>query len=376
MSKKGSVFVMAIAGSLVMMLTVVAVSNMLLRDAHMMRHLRRSVQARYLAEAGINAELPALFDQATAAGLAAFGPTASTALGDGSYTTELVQTGARWLLSAEGTVNGVVQEAAVEVTELFPEVLRMALATGADIDIRSVQGDVVINGNIHANGNMRLSEQGQPTQINVMAVNAEITGTATCSGPSYQIMGNVNIADAANSGPNMPPLAMLVFDWGFFRDVAQFGGGNYINGDTTFDSGAGTGNINGGAAGLTFVDGDARFIGACNITGGFVAAGSIRMNNGNSVNQTHDAGNRFPIFMSNGARMRLYGNFNTVQGNLVFATNDIDIRTPGGGASVLGCVIAGGDMDVVANDDLQLDFFQVLSPEFIPEGLEIVSWNR
>lgn len=370
---KGVVFIVVMASSMIMILVAVSASNMLLQDAHMIRRLKSSVIAKYVAEGGISVWLPALYDTAVASGLAAFGPTSAVALGDGAFSVALTRSGARWLLTSTGTFRGVSQEASVEIRELYPAAMKFALATGGDISIKAVSGSVTIQGDIHANGDLLLSEQGSPTTIQVVADSASgATGKAT-SGSAYTVSGNVTIADSANSGGSKPQIPMPTFPFAFFSVVAQ-ASGNYYSGSKSFSSADYP--ITGGAAGITYVNGDVSFTGAATITGGFVAAGDIELNNGNSITQTQDSGNAYPIFMCNGALCKLYGNFNTNQGNLVYATNLIKIRTPGGGTSVLGCVIAGGDMDIVANNNTLLRYSQVLAPQVVPGGLEVVNWSK
>jgi hypothetical protein len=200
----------------------------------------------------------------------------------------------------------------------------------------------------------------------------ELTGTATSVYGYDASHGNVVIDDAAHSGGGKPAIPIPTFNFANLRQVAQTSG-NYISSSTTFNNET----ITGGSAGLTYVEGDVTFRGACTIVGGFVAKGSITLNNGNSLTQTQDAGNRFPIFMSKeGDMIRLYGLFSTGTSNIVFATNNIKIQTPGGESVVLGCVVCGGSFEIVANNDLTVSYVKVIAPEVVPSGIEIISWNR
>jgi len=52
-NKKGIVFVTVMVASMLMIFIAVSASNMLMQDAQMIKHLKRSTQAQYLAEAGV-----------------------------------------------------------------------------------------------------------------------------------------------------------------------------------------------------------------------------------------------------------------------------------------------------------------------------------
>ena len=366
---KGTIFIIALVTSMLMILVAVGASNMLLQDSYMIKRLRRSQQARYIAEAGLSEAVSFLLGTAST-GWSAGGGGASFA--EGAYAYVISQIAGRWLVESTGTVQGVSKVASMELENLTQPALQFALATGGDVSIKAVSGSITVLGDIHANGDMLLKEQGSPTTLRVQ-VSAPATGRATSVGTYSASMGNVTVDDAINSGGGRPAVPMPVVDFASLRAAAQATGTYYPAGQA-FNNGVPS--LNGGAAGIVFVDGAASFTGANTITGGFVADGDITMNNGNSISQIHDATNNYPIFMSNGALMKLYGNFNTIQGNLVFATNLIKIRTPGGGSQVLGCVIAGGDLDVVANADTTLTYFQVIAPLVLPEGIDITSWNR
>ena len=362
--QKGTVFIIVMVVSMLMILIAVSISNILLQDAHMIRHIRYSTKARYLAEAGVSDALSTL----STAGFSTFSSNGNS-LGEGTYDVSVSKIGTRWLITSTGTVHNTEIAVSAEVKNLYPEALNYAFATGDDITIKAGQGDVTIKGNIHANEDMLLKEMGQSTLLSVQALGTA-TGKATSCG-SYDTIRNVSIADPANSGDGKDPISLPTFDFATFKSVAEDGGGNYIDSDHTFNGDS----IDGGDAGITYVDGDVIFKGDCDITGGFVASGDITLNNQNSIDQSHAAGNRFPIFMC-GGEAKLYGNFNTNQGNVVYATNDVDIRTPGGGSTVLGCVISGGDIDIVAEADTEVTYSKIVADEIVPEGIEIVSWNR
>ena len=77
-----------------------------------------------------------------------------------------------------------------------------------------------------------------------------------------------------------------------------------------------------------------------------------------------------------GNMIKLYGLFSTAEGNIVYATNNIKIRTPGGQTAVIGCVMAGGSFDIVANNNLVLTYYKITAPDIVPTTIETLNWNR
>ncbi|MCQ9207622.1 MAG: pilus assembly PilX N-terminal domain-containing protein [Omnitrophica bacterium] len=363
---KGAVFIITMFISMLMIVIALSASNMLLQDTRMIRHIKYATQAKYIAEAGVSDALVNLYNQSTT-GWSAYGPTSATTLGEGKYSVTVNKTGSRWLVSATGTVNNVSQTVSAEVKNLYPEALHYSLVSSGDVDVRSNQGNVTIVGDFHAGGNMLLMAQGPATTLSV-------TGKATAVGSySASTTGSniLTISDTANSGGGKDPISMPSFDFAAFMAAATVIPGNQnYNGATV---GASTG-------GLTYVDGNVDFSGACTINGGFVARGYIKLTfaGGNSLTQNISATNPYPIFMSqDGNEIMLFGQFTapTVP-SIIYATNDIKIQTPGGSPTVLGTVIAGGTLTTTANAPLTLTYGKVTASAVVPSGIEIVSWNR
>jgi len=367
MNKKGQVlfFVVLIAG--ILMTAATAAFYMLLQDLHMTETLINKIEAQYLAEAGISAALVVLIDN----GFAAKNTSSNfplTSLGSGTYDVTVIDSGGRTLLSGVGVYKGVSKTVVVEVKDRSPSSMGMALAAAGDITIKGVSGDVIINGDLHANGDMLLAEQGSGTTFSVESYGSA-TGKATSTG-SYSATG-VTLDDSANSGGGKPMLSFPSISFLYLKNIA-IAEGTYDNrSSATFNDAS----LSGGAAGIYYLEGDATFKGDNTISGGFVAGGDIDLNNNNSIIQSHDAGNRFPVFIS-GDAMSLYGIITMDEGGIMYATNSVKIRTPGGISTVLGTVQSGGWYDIVANGDLTLTYSSVSIPELIPSGIDIVSWNK
>lgn len=368
-NRKGAIFIVVVMFSFLMVFISVATSNMLLQDVHMMRHLKYSTQALLLAEAGASEALAVLAN----ASVWSTG-TGSGSLGGGSYSYTIDQIGARWRVMSVGTVSGVSRTVSLEVKNAFPLVMNNIVSANNDIDIKAVQDDVTVKGDMHANNDMKLD--GNPKDIDVVAYGAA-TGRVTAVN-SFDIKNDVYIEGGTAFGTVLPPVN---FDFAYFKGIADGtgvpGGGDvgvFYSGDTDFTTDGE--NLNGGDAGITYVAGKATFkADDVTITGGFVAVGDIEIKNNRDVTQSHDAGNRFPIFMSN-ASMTINGNFKTEEGNIVYAQNDVKMMSDGADAAVVGCVIAGNTLTVNAKNHLTFTYGSITAPEVVPSGMVVVSWNK
>ncbi|MGB2705418.1 MAG: hypothetical protein WBC74_00950 [Candidatus Omnitrophota bacterium] len=361
MNKKGIIFIAVMIISMLMVFIAVAASNMILQDVHIVRHLKYSIQAQYLAEAGVSDALARLVTLSAIS--------FSENLAGGTYDVTVSEAGGRYLIASVGTFQNIPRTVALEVKGSYPDWTSQALATAGDITIKAVQGSVTIKGDMHANGNMELVEQGPSTALSVEAYGG-FAGDATCSGIFTPLSGTVSIAGTYGGGEDM--LEMPSFNFTYFKTVAQQEGVYY---SSCPPGGFNNVTFTGGTAGITYVDDNVQFKGTCTITGGFVAAGDIDLKKNNSIVQQHDTNNRFPIFMSGGGCV-LYGLFDTQEGNIVYATNSMKIRTPGGQSLVMGTVLSGGWLDVVANNAITLTYGMVDADEVVPLDIEVVSWNK
>jgi len=371
-SIRGTIFIIVMLISMLMILIGVSASNMLLQDAHMVKHLKRSTQAQYLAEAGINVALVVLAQDFSKKDTSGNFP--KTYLGAGYYHVTVSEFGNRVLLSSEGEAEGVTRTVDVEVKDLgaYPEALKRALATGGDMKVHSTVGHVTIYGDIHANGDMTLQGKDASNMVKVLE-QSPYDGDATCHG-TYTEKGSVQVDGVGIGG--QAELDMPNFDFAYFKNVALTGGGVHYSDDTTFQGAAGE-DLSGGTAGITYVDGTATFKkSAFTITGGFVAKGKIELKNSGSITQNHSSGNRFPIFMSND-ECDLKGPFNTQSGNIVYATNSATIYSAAPSVLMLGAVLSGGWIEIKPGTAVTLTYSKIESSEVIPSGgIEIVSWNR
>ena len=212
-NNKAMIFVTVIVIAALMIFIIVAASNMILQDTHMVKRLRYTTQAQYLAEAGISDALATIAMN----GFSEFGSgMPSPTLGDGTYsfTVKKYTVGGedRWLVSSQGTVSGVSRTAAIEIKDVSSPTMKNAPSAGTNIVIKANQGDITITGDIHANNDLTLKEQGGELSV-VAPSSGEGTGKATSSN-QYSVDAGVSIADLANSGGNKPRLSMPIFNFG------------------------------------------------------------------------------------------------------------------------------------------------------------------
>jgi hypothetical protein len=381
---RAAVFITVMLISMMMIIVGVAASNLLMQDAHMIRHLKESTQAQYIAEGGISRTLTSM---ATSGFSYTAYDSSNNSLGSGEYDIDVIKwvvdpndpAKDRWLITSVGRAGSASRTATMEVKDLSSGALNYALAAGTNIYLKATNGMITVKGDIHANNFLTLHENGDDIRVEAYG---PLNGKATCTSNksnAYTLKPSataIYINDRGNSGSNKPRLNMPTFDFGTFKAIAQ-ATGEYYTGNQPFNNNPNIGASAGNTAGITYVDGDATFTGTCQITGGFVAKGDITLNNNNTLTQVAHFTNAYPIFMSEaGTRIRLYGVFTSTGGNIVYATNNVQIETPGGTSTILGTVIAGGSFFITANNDLSLTYQNITAPGVQPIAIEIVSWNR
>lgn len=358
--------------SMLMIIIAVSVSNMLMQDSHMIRRLRYSMQAEYLAEAGISDALATLANL----GFSAKGSPANfplTNLGIGTYDVTVVESGGRVLLSSVGTVNNASRTVAVEVKDLTPTSLFYMMSSGSDFRLRAfLLGLVDINGNIHANNNMRL-------QANVLALlSVDPCGGACCTGQA-SASGSVTLKegfwasiDIADLPPidGAAPVTFPNFNYDYYKNLAIAGDpGDYQAGDKTWENVTLT-----PANGIIYVEGTVTFRGVCNINGGIVADKIVVRG---QLHQ-HKTGTRNVIISRSDDIEVLYRI--TVEEGLVYAGRDFKALGAGAMIEVAGTLIAARYLRIWDLFTFVTYNHRVLYPDGMIVGVggvpfEVVSWN-
>jgi len=268
MGKKGIVFITVIAIAALMVIIGVGLSNMILQDTHMVRHLRRTTQAQLLAESGIHDALSTIVSH----GFSSVSDATNfpqTNFGGGTFDVTAVQNAGRVLLRSVGICEGVSRTVSLEIKDNTPSALYYMMSAGTDLRIRTVGESADINGDVHANRNVRLFTLWGNIDI-------DSCGNDCCSGAvsagnrvyTTEVFGSIAIAGDITQYAGM--VSFPNFDYNLYMSQAQ-ASGDYYSGDQDFGSVGATTNLS-PSNGIIYVEGTARFYGTCNLNGGITAS--------------------------------------------------------------------------------------------------------
>jgi hypothetical protein len=375
MNKKGAIFITVLIISMLMVFVAVTVSNMLLQDTHMIRHLKNSTDAQNLAEAGISRALAEL----SANGFAAIGSIfpLSDSLGNGSFTVNIAQTGGRYLMSSTGTSGNVSRIAAMEIEDNTATALRYLLTAGNDMRVRSFfLGLSDFNGDLQANHDVRLRTQAL-SLITVDPCGSDIY----CSGDvsaGNQVSLSTGLGSSINIAGNVTndavPVTFPQFDYALYKSEA-IAGGDYYAGDKTW-----TGASISPSNGVVYVEGTAIINGTCDLYGGLVAS-RIRIN---GELKQHSAGNKNVVIARGDNTVGDIEVFNKIDIGqaMVYVQRDFTVQGVGGTVAITGTLMVARNL-IIWNSLSYVTYNHVmLTPEGLlgPSGqagvVTIISWNR
>ncbi len=377
MNKKGAIFITVMIISMLMIFIAVTASNMLMQDAHMIKHLKYSTQAQYLAESGISEALVTLADNGFAARGAYFPLTGS--LGGGGFEVTIIEDDGRILLSSVGTSGTVSRTVAMEVKDNTPTSLYYMLSAGADMRVRAFfLGLADFNGDIHANNNVRLRAQA----LALITVDPCDT-SGCCDGDvsarnrvflSEGFFADIRIAGSVLEGDAAPLVTFPQFDYAYYRAEA-IASGDYYSGNKTWNNESIS-----PSNGIVYVEGTAYIDGTCDLYGGLVAD-RIRVEG--RLNQ-HKSGDKNVIIAKGENTIGDIDIFYRidVEEAIVFAQRDFSVQGIGGRVEVTGALIAFRNIAIwnslsrVTYNHLVLSPLGLLGPEGEDEPLTIISWNR
>lgn len=387
-NKNGAVFLTVLIISMLMIFIAVSASNMLLQDAHMIRHLKRSTQAQYLAEAGISDALVTLIDNGFSAKDTLFPLSDAGDLGEGSYRVTSSTVDGRVILESTGTISGVSRTMSLEVKDSAPTSLNYMMSSGANLRLRTyLWGQVDINGNIHANNNVELDAWWMGR------IDIDGCGSACCDG-SVSACGEVELDEGGswwrgsitihgNGGvpiENAAPVIFPNFDYAYYKNLALTGGGegvDHFSGDKTWNNATIT-----PSNGIVYVEGRATFYGTCHLNGGIVAD-DIRVSG--RLYQHETAHNRNVIISKKSEKkktgnIRVSGRLN-VEKALIYAENDFRASITSGRISMRGALLAGRNLRA-SNPYAGITYqHQLLQPDGLTvttaggDPVKVVSWN-
>jgi len=350
--KKGIIFINTLIISALMVVIAVAATNMILQDSYMIRRLKNSQKAQYLAEAGINAALAGLADDFN---LGIF-PVSGT-IGADTYNVTYAESGGRVLLTSTGTVtmgsgtsDDIVRRVSAEIKDLTPSSMYYIMSSGTDLRIRA--GFVTltdINGKVHGNNSVWL-------RTGLLLGFMDISDTATYTTDTVYIdtyLGTITVdgvhfgigTHTTRDGWNAIAVTLPEFDYNYYRQLA-IDSGDYYSGNRTFDGATLTpGN------GIVYVEGKATIKGNTHVYGGLVAEEIeiaterwwIFVTKKGEFYQ-HESGDKNAI-VSRLGNISVDGELHTEKA-LVYAENDISSLAIGSVIDVTGVICSGRNINL------------------------------
>ena len=383
---KGAIFITAMVISMLMILVGVSASNMLLQDVYMVKYLKRSTTAQYIAEAGISAALATLIQNGFVAKGTHF-PLADNAFGGGGYTVTVTESGGRVLLTSVGTFGGISRTVATELKDNTATALYYMMSAGTDLRLRAFfLGLADVNGNLHANNDVRLMAQA------LSLIDVDPCGAGCCAGnvsacnrifKTIKAFAAINIAGSETQGDSVTPVKFPKFDYAYYKAQAiASADGSYLNGDTTIGSVGTTTDLTPGND-IVYVDGTATLEGTINLNGGIIAdkilirgrLNQIKTGNKNVVvAKGSDAG-------GTGGDIFIYYRLDA-QEAIVYAARDFKLLSAFSYVAVTGSLLAERDIRIWDMLSYVTYNHKLLSPEGLlgPNGetepFTVVSWNR
>ena len=375
-NKKGTVFMTVMIIAALMVLTGVGLSNLILQDTHMIKHLRKTTKALLIAESGISDALATILSLGSSS-ISVPGNFPLTSFGDGTFDVTVTTSGGRILLTSVGTYDNVSRTVALEVKDLTPTALYYMMAAGNDLEIRAFLLSLVdVNGDLHANDDVRLTARA-----------LALIDIDPCTDPSLNCDGDVSATDrvslstgrwaAINIAGTVTEGADLVtfpnFDYALYRAEAT-AGGDYYSGNKTFGSPSATTNLQ-PTNGIIYVEGTCEMYGTINLYGGIVA-NSIRVEG--RLNQIK-AGTK-NVIISRTRNIRVAYRMD-IEEAIVYAGRDFRVVSAGSYVNVKGNLLAYRNIRIWDAFSTVVYNHRVLSPEGLVVGsggyfIEVLNWTR
>ena len=375
-NKKGTVFMTVMIIAALMVLTGVGLSNLILQDTYMIKHLRKTTKALLIAESGISDALATIISLG-ATSISVPGNFPVTSFGGGTFDVTVTTSGGRILLTSVGTYDNVSRTVALEVKDMTPTALYYMMAAGNDLRVRAFFLSLVdINGDVHANDDVRLTARA-----------LSLIDIDPCTDPSLDCDGDVSAGDtvtlrtgwwatiniAGTTTENADLVTFPNFDYAFYQSEAT-AGGDYYSGDKTFGSPSATTNLQ-PTNGIIYVEGTCDMFGTINLYGGIVAN---RIRVFGRLNQIK-AGTK-NVIISRTRDIRVAYRMD-IEEAIVYSGRDFSVLSAGSYVNVKGSLLAYRNIRVWDAFATVVYNHRVLSPEGLTIGsggyfLEVLNWTR
>lgn len=298
-------FLMVIVGGSIFSLTS--------QDLFFVNRLKKSTQARHLAEAGLAAACASLKSSWTANTTYP-----SSTVGDGSYQASVSTTSGRTLVTSTGNVQGIARSVTAEVIPPAVSAFSYAFAAGgnATIDSGTSSSPGTITGSIYSSGNTTLDG---PSSGGVL----QVTGNLD-AGQNITTSSSVNVTGTQTSNYGSTVHFPSV-DLSYYQNIAA-ANGQYFAGSKVYASGQVPANPTGG---VIYIGGSCTIYGTQNTNATLVVGGSL------AVQKTGNTYPRVTIAKTDSMPAMV------VMGNFAFQSSG------NGGAylTVTGLIYTGGNFD-------------------------------
>lgn len=370
--KKGIVFFTTLILLGVTILICTGMTIMLARNSYTSRRIKSSMQAYFLAEAGVEEALEALHGNFN------FTPTGyPKSLGEGTYdvtmTTHATNTDLK-IITATGTVNNVSRTIITQVRFVGVTAFDYPVLGGGG-KMRIEGGSVIQNvpGNpnpirIHSNCNAMAPATSPALLIGGPNGAGTVVGHASACGLIYvdPVVGSAISTEPLAAYVPLPPFDAEFFQY-YYDKAAE--DGNVLIGQQNFISDPCAGTTNG----ICYVVGPVRLEGTWTMTGCIVATGKIDINKGGGQVTQNQWGD-LPAFMSIDNNVEIWDT-TTING-MCYGGNRIYVHgTSSGNTTVWGALYAKERVHLLAQTTVYY-----VKPDIpgLPEGsstVEVVSWS-
>jgi len=314
-SERGTI--LAATAILIAILLLVA-GSMYEWSNHQMHYLGRlndSLQARALAEAGLDRALATLSADFNSKNDAGNFP--STTLGGGTYDAAVSTISGRHLVTSTGSYKDTQTNVSAEVNEPTISALSYGIATGGNLiwDPGTGGSSSTITGDLYSAGNL--------------LVEGTVTGDLTAGGTITSTRATVGGTETAGSST---VVSFPTLNAGFYQTIAQ-ANGNYITGNVNYNDSNPI--PSSPAGGVIYVTGNIKITGTQSTTSCIVAGGNITFCKVGSSNPT--------------VTIYQFSNYPALvaAGNIVFTA--VGNSSDGSGLTATGLIYAGGNIVLSGN---------------------------
>lgn len=318
-----------------MVITGGAMFSLTSQDAAFINRLKKSTQARHLAEAGLAAAIASL--KTTWVANTSY---PMTPIGSGSYKTVVKTVSGRTLVTSTGTVDKISRSVSAEVTPALDSAMNYALASGGwlEYEFESSNSSGGVVGNMYSGAQMEFENN---------AMNSPTTVNGDARAATYFEMGHNAVITGTRTANYKAQVPFPTVDLGYFQAIAQ-ANGQYFAGSKVFNSGE---IPLAPAGGVVYVAGSCVVYGTQSTTATLVVGGSlaIQKTGNNYPKMTFTKTDTMPALVVMGdMTFQSYGNggaYLTVKGfmysgrNFTFKPNHSEFK-------LVGQLIARGSIEI------------------------------